>query len=217
MAPPSQSPPTSTPSDTTLPSAPSSPTASAPSADDPTADGPGYRVTYDWVVPGNRVTIPHEVHAPIAPAPALPLPSLVAVYVGDHPEADPSYQRISFYFRGAFPEYNLQYVRSLMAEGSGTTIPLEGNGVLRVGFVSAQAHDNAGASTVQETPKNPIGFQNLKSYGFAGDFEGHVTYGLGVQVAPNSDQVLQIRAGELEKPDGGGGLFYVVHVDIQTG
>jgi hypothetical protein len=174
-------------------------------------------VTVDWVVPGNRVTVPHEVRAPIAPPPALPLPSLVAVYVGDHLDADPRYQRISFYFRGAFPEYNLQYVRSLTAEGAGATITLEGNGVLRIGFVSAQAHDNAGASTVQKAPKNPIGFQNLKSYAFAGDFEGHIAYGLGVQVAPSSDQVLKIRAGELEKPDGEGGLFYVVHVDLQTG
>jgi hypothetical protein len=141
----------------------------------------------------------------------------VAVYVGNHSDAEPGYQRISFYFHGAFPEYNLQYVRSLTAEGSGATIPLDGNGVLRVGFVSAQAHDNEGASTVQSTPENPIDFQNLKSYALAGDIEGHVTYGLGIQVAPDSDQVLQIRAGELEKPDGAGGLFYVVHVDIQTG
>jgi hypothetical protein len=200
-----------------LPPAAGSPTTSAASEGDPTADTPGYRLTVDWAVPGNRITVPHEVHAPIAPAPALPLPSLVAVYVGDHADADPRYQRISFYFRGAFPEYNLQYVRALTAEGSGATIPLEGNGVLRVGFVSAQAHDNAGASTVQTSPKEPIGFQNLKSYAFAGDVEGHVTYGLGVQVAPSSDQVLNIRAGELEKPDGEGGLFFVVHVDMQTG
>jgi hypothetical protein len=105
----------------------------------------------------------------------------------------------------------------LTAEGSGTTIPLEGNGVLRIGFVSAQAHDAAGASTVIVTPKNPFGFQNVKSYGFAGDFEGHVTYGLGIQAATDSDQVLQIRAGELRKPDGAAGFFYVVAVDVQTG
>jgi len=188
-----------------------------PATSEPTAEGIEYRVTYDWAVPWDQVTIPHAVQAPIAPAPALPLPYLVAVYAGDHQEATPKFQRISFYFRGAFPEYNLDYVPSLTAEGSGAAIPLEGNAVLQVGFVSAQTHDNAGASTVTTTPENPIGFHNLRSYGFAGDYEGYVTYGLGIQVAPDSDQVLQIRAGELTKPDGEGGFYYVVHVDVQNG
>jgi hypothetical protein len=174
-------------------------------------------MTYEWAVPSNQVTIPHAVQAPIAPAPALPLPHLVAIYVGDHQETNPRYQRISFCFRGGFPEYNFQYVPSLTAEGSGAVIALEGNSVLRVGFVSAQAHDNAGATTVKVAPKNPIGFHNLKSYAFAGDYEGYVTYGLGIQVAPNSDQVLQIRAGELTKPDGAGGTYYVIRVDVQNG
>lgn len=198
-------------------SATSPPSTPEPSANPPTAEDIEYRVTYDWAVPSDQVTIPHVVQAPIEPAPALPLPYLVAVYVSDHQEASPKYQRISFYFRGAFPEYNLRYVPSLTAEGSGAAIPLEGNAVLQVGFVSAQAHDNAGASTVKTTPANPIGFQNLRSYGFAGDYEGYVTYGLGIQVAPNSDQVLPIRAGEVKQSDGAGGFHYVVHVDVQNG
>ncbi len=223
-------PPTVRPSQATDPAAigSSSPTAPSPTVvanPSPTEEGPTgptaaaieYRVTYDWAVPSDQVSIPHTVHAPIAPSPALPLPYLVAIYVGDHPESDPQYQRISFYFRGAFPEYNLQYVASVGAEGSGAAIPLEGNAFLRVGFVSAQAHDNDGASTVKVEPETPLDLQNLKSYRSAGDFEGHVTYGLGIQVAPASDQVLPIRAGELKKPDGAGGFYYVVYVDVQDG
>jgi hypothetical protein len=199
----------------TLVADPSGP--SAVPASESTAKDIEYRLTYDWAVPSDRVTIPHTVQAPIAPAPALPLPYLVAIYVADHPESDPKYQRISFYFRGAFPEYNLQYVASVDAEGSGAPIPLEGNAFLRVGFISAQAHDNDGETTVDVAPENPLGLQNLKSYGSAGDFEGHVTYGLGIQVAPASDQVLPIRAGELKKSDGAHEFFYVVHVDVQNG
>ena len=90
------------------------------------------------------------------------------------------------------------------------------NAFLRIGFVDAQAHDNNG-STVDASPKNPIGFTNLNSYGFAGDFEGHVTYGLGLQVAAGSDQALKIRAGELKKPDGSGGSYYVIFFDVQNG
>jgi hypothetical protein len=180
-----------------------------PPANEPTAPDVSHRVSYDWATPSDQVTIAHPAE--------IPLPYLVAVYVGDHPEGNPPYQRISFYFREAFPEYNLQYVRSVLGEGTGTPIPLEGNAFLRVGFVNAMAHDEAGASTVERTPDTTIGFTNLKSYGSAGDFEGHVTYGLGIQVAPNSDQVLMVRAGELTKPDGSGGLYHVVYVDVQTG
>jgi hypothetical protein len=188
-----------------------------PAASDPATAQSEYHVTYDWAVPWDRVTIPHAVQAPIAPAPALPLPYLEAVDATDRPKPSPGYQRISFHFRGAFPEYTISYVPSLIAEGSGATIPLEGNAVLQVRFAGAQAHDNAGESTVKAAPTNPIGFQNIKSYGFAGDYEGYVTYGLGIQVAQDSDQVLQIRAGELTQSDGAGGFYYVVDIDVQNG
>jgi hypothetical protein len=204
--------------DATVP--PSAASASAlpeSSSIEPPATGIEYRVTYDWGVPSSNVSVPHTLQAPIAPPPALPLPYLVAIYAGDHPEADPKYQRISFYFRGAFPGYNFRYVRAVTADGSGATIPLDGNSFLQVAFSSAQAHDNEGASTVKVMPRNPIGFQNLKSYAAAGDYEGYVTYGLGLQVAPDSDQVLAIRAGELRKPDGVGGFYYVVHFDVMNG
>ncbi|HEX6579086.1 MAG TPA: hypothetical protein VF082_12045 [Jiangellaceae bacterium] len=181
----------------------------APPADEPTAPEEANRVSYGWAVPSDQVTIPHPAQ--------MPVPYLVAIYVGDHPEDSTPYQRISFYFREGFPEYNLQYVRSVLGEGTGTPIALQGNSSLRVGFVNAQAHDDAGASTLETAPDSTIGFTNLKSYGSAGDFEGHVTYGLGIQVAPNSDQVLPVRAGELTRSDGSNGTYHVVYVDLQTG
>jgi hypothetical protein len=103
------------------------------------------------------------------------------------------------------------------SEGTGEAISLEGNAFLRAGFVNAQAHDDAGESTIAVEPDGLIGMQNLKSVRSADDFEGHLTYGLGLQVAPNSDQVLLVRAGELTKPDDAGGTNYVVYLDIETG
>jgi hypothetical protein len=44
-----------------------------------------------------------------------------------------------------------------------------------------------------------------------------VSYGLGLRVAPDSDQILAIRTGELRKPDGAGGLYYVMHFDVMNG
>jgi hypothetical protein len=190
-------------------------TGATPPATEPPPAG-DYKVTYDFGVPSSPVKITHTVHPPIGGPSEPPLPYLVGIYVADHPEGSPKYQRISFYFRGAFPSYSFSYVKSVLSDGQGTPIQLTGNAYLRIGFTDAQAHDNGGASTVATKPSNPINFQNLKSYGPAGDFEGHLTYGLGLQMASGSDQALPIRAGELKKPDGSGGFYYVVHFDVQT-
>jgi len=88
-------------------------------------------------------------------------------------------------------------------------IPLPGNAFLQVVFTDAEA-------SVTASPPSTIGYTNLKGYAPAGNFEGHVTYGLGLQTKANSDQVLLLRLGELTKSDGAGGTYYVVFVDIQT-
>jgi hypothetical protein len=185
------------------------PQAGDPPAVEPAVDATEHRVTYDWGTLSEQVTVEHPA--------GMPTPYLVAIYTGDHPEGDRPYQRVAFYFREGIPEYNLQYVPSVASEGTGEAISLEGNAFLRAGFVNAQAHDDAGESTIAVEPDGLIGMQNLKSVRSAGDFEGHLTYGLGLQVAPNSDQVLLVRAGELTKPDDAGGTNYVVYLDIETG
>jgi hypothetical protein len=200
-------------SDTATSSVGSAAASAPPSSGDANGDEVDYRVTYDFAVPSNPVTIAHTITPPIAQPPAPPLPYLVGIYVGNHP---PSYQRISFYFRGAFPPYRFQYVREVTSDGSGAPVSLSGNSFLSIVFLSAQAHLESGASSVVDKPPAMIGFPNLRSYAPAGDFEGHVSFGLGIQTAPNSDQVLRIRAGELRKTDGSGGYLYVVHFDVES-
>ena len=187
----------------------------APATEPAAATVTDYRVTYGFDQPTSMVTVNHAVHPPIAGPNDPPLPYLAGIYVGNHPQDSPAYQRISFYFRGAFPGYRFGYVPQVLSDGKGTPVSLTGNAFLQISFLSAQAHDNAG-STVTASPHNPIGFHNLVSYAAAGDFEGQVTYGLGLQAAPNSDQVLNIRAGELKKSDGSGGFYYVIFFDVQT-
>jgi hypothetical protein len=179
--------------------------------------GGEYRVTYNWAVPSKLVTVPHPLKLPLTTPLGTPLPYLTGVFVGDHPEGNPAYVRMSFYFRGAFPEYNFNYASEIRSDGEGAKLPLAGNSFLRLQFWPAQAHDNNGKSTITAKPDTRIGLGNLVSYVFAGDYEGYVTYGLGIGVAPGSDQVLPIRAGELKKPDGKGGYIYVVHFDVQKG
>jgi hypothetical protein len=180
---------------------------------EPTSAVQSYKVTYDWAVPSTQASVSNPLSVPL-PGP-IPLPHLAGIYVGDHPEGNPAYERMSFYFRGGLPSYNLQYVPSVLSEGKGEPVNVPGNAVLRVGFINAQAHNGSGSSTITAQPPTLIGFDTLKGYGFAGDFEGHVTYALGIQVAPGSDQAVPIRAGELTKDDGSGGTVYVVHVDVK--
>lgn len=201
----------------TSPAAPSTsvPSASAPSASpslgsaEPAVTPTDYKVTFGFAVPSGVVEVPHPFTPP-------PLRTLVGVFVGDHPEGAPAYQRMSFYFRGGYPSYRVSYVPQIVGDASGILIPVAGNAFLRVVFTSAQAHTSSGSSSVTSTPPATIGFTNLKAYAPAGDYEGYVSYGLGLQTKPNSDQVLLLRLGELTKSDGSGGTYYVVFVDIQT-
>ncbi len=183
---------------------------------EPAASVVDYRLTYDWGVPSDNVQIGHAVVPPIAPPPAPPLPYLTGIYAADHPDGRPSFQRISFYFHATFPGYRFGYVPAVNRDGQGGAISLPGNSFLQLVFVDAQAHDESGRSTVMSSPAPSLGFSALKGYGPAGDHEGHVTYGLGIQVAANSDQVRKIRVGELKRADGPSSYVYVVFVDIQS-
>lgn len=174
----------------------------------PPADGDA-RVTYGWGVPSAPVFVRHTVRVPVAPAPAPPLPYLTRVDVGDHP--DERYSRITFAFRGAVPSYEIAYVPQVQAEGTGDPVDLPGNAFLRIRFEQAQAHDGDGRPTITAAPAPRIGYPTLLGYAFGGDFEGCVTYGLGLQAASDGDQALPVRALELTRPDGS----KVVAIDVR--
>lgn len=190
-----------------LPSRP----AAAPASASPDGGTSPYRVTFGWAVPSRPVEVRHDVAVPIAPAPAPPLPLLVEVRAGDHP--DEGYSRVTFAFRGATPSYEFGYVPRVEADGSGNPLPLAGNAFIRIRFTPAQAHDEQGRATVATAPRTLLTLPTLRSYGFGGDFEGYVTFGLGIQVAAGSDQVLPVRVGELVRADGS----HVVAVDVRRG
>jgi hypothetical protein len=77
------------------------------------------------------------------------------------------------------PEYDVRYVRRIIADGSGHTVHLRGKKRLRVVLRNARAHDSNGHSTVPNV-KTPL-CPNLRQVKTAGDFEGVVTFGLGLR------------------------------------
>jgi hypothetical protein len=103
-----------------------------------------------------------------------PAPELVSVRTVEHK----GYDRVLFTFRGAVPGYQVRYVPEV-ADRAGRALPLPGRAFLAVTFQPARAHDPAGASTVSTgtlTPRSPV----LRQVRFAGDFEGRVSFGLGL-------------------------------------
>ncbi|WP_413248665.1 hypothetical protein [Sinomonas flava] len=205
----------------TATSSPSSATP-APDTDETGAPQTGDRVIssavrQDWGVPatGSPWSIAHEVHPPIAQPPEPALPYLYSIGVGAHPTGESlPYDQISFRFKGAFPGYAVEYVPALVQDGSGATIPMPGTAaVLRVRFNPAQAHTEDGtASTIVSAPAPAVGYPAIASYAGAGDFEGYVTYGVGVGRAGAAGQS-QVRVVEVEKVEQGQHL-YVVAVQV---
>jgi hypothetical protein len=104
--------------------------------------------------------------------------TLVAIRAAHHPEATPAYDRVVFEFSEQVPLLRIEYVKNLIADGSGLPVPIAGRAILCIQFTPAQAHSDSGQVTAPNhiTPKLPL----IKAIVSAGDFEGVVTYGIGL-------------------------------------
>ena len=101
-------------------------------------------------------------------------PELVSVRTVEHE----GYDRVLFTFQGAMPGYQVRYVPEVADQG-GRPLPLRGKAFLAVTFDPARAHDPGGEPTVSTaalTPGSPV----LRQVRFAGDFEGRVSFGIGL-------------------------------------
>jgi hypothetical protein len=124
-----------------------------------------------------------------AAAPALAQnPRLVAVRAAEHGRWD----RTVFEFRGGLPATTTRYVPVLVQDASGRTLAMPGRAVLSIVMRPADAHDAAGRATAPAV-LSP-GLRNLMRVRRAGDFEGVVTYGLGLA------QRRPFRVGTLRAP-----------------
>ena len=121
---------------------------------------------------GFALLTPTETQA--APAPPDP-PTLISVrakHVGD-------VDRVTFTFRNGLPAHvHPQWVDGLAYDGSGLPVRVAGSTVLAVGFTSATAHDGDGLTVGR---RKAFALPNVITSVYAGDFEGYVSVGLGVQ------------------------------------
>ena len=174
------------------------------------------RLAYPWHWP-NDVTAPGRVtHALAVP----PVPELIQISVGSHPggSGERPFNRMSFTFTTAFPSYRFQFASQLVSDPGGQAIPLSGQGVLEIVFTQAQAHTADGTrSSVISQPAWSIGYQRMTSYAQAGDFEGVLSYGIGIHwPVEHSNPQFPVRAYEVETVTASGQHRYTVAIDIDA-
>ncbi len=91
----------------------------------------------------------------------------------------PSFDRLVFTFRGGRPRGQIRHVARVVADASGRPVPLGGRSFLTVEFTPATTFAGPGRrrrAPIVLSPRMPL----LRQVKLAGDFEGHVTYGIGL-------------------------------------
>lgn len=102
------------------------------------------------------------------------LPELEAVEVGHHDTFD----RVVFRFSSHVPGYNVNYVPQVTHDPTDEPVALEGNAFINVAMHSV-ASGQVGAPPAPQDRQTPR-FPELREIVGAGDFEGVVSFGLGL-------------------------------------
>ncbi len=96
---------------------------------------------------------------------------LTAIRTGGHPGFD----RVVFEFTGGIPGYHAEYVAQVRADASGKLVPLAGHAFLHLVFHPSSAHQTYHGPAVLRP-----GLPALLQVSAAGDFEGYLSFGLGL-------------------------------------
>ena len=148
------------------------------------------------VWPTDDVTVPFPGAVP-------PVPTLIAIHVGTHPEG--GFDRIAFEFEG-LPGYQAGYQSKIVYDGSGLPVDIDGDAFLQLVFNPAQAHDEQGRPTLvlASNMQVRVGYPTLVAYVLNGDFEGYVSVALGL-IAKVGFNIEQFRQADGD---------YVIYVDV---
>jgi hypothetical protein len=118
-----------------------------------------------------------------------PVGTVVDVRAGEHTAFD----RIVFEFADAGADYTVAYVDGPVGCGTGEPMPLDGEAFLQINLHPAQAHDDAGQTTIDALEFSP-GFPAIVAAVQTCDFEGYVTWVVGLP------ERLDFRVTEVEDP-----------------
>jgi hypothetical protein len=90
-----------------------------------------------------------------------------------------TYDRFVIRVASGTPGYDVRYVSRIVADPSGKIVPLQGSKRIRVVIRQARGHTQ-GATNLLPASSTPL-CSNLRQVKKAGDFEGVVSFGLGLQ------------------------------------
>ncbi len=126
-------------------------------------------------LPASALGLPPFSTAPRSASGSPPTAEVFGTAVGCHSSFDRFVIRTRFGTAG----YAVRYVRRIISDGSGNTVRLKGRHRLRVIMRDTRAHTESGAPLIPNvrTPLCP----NLRQVKLAGDFEGVVTFGIGLR------------------------------------
>lgn len=158
---------------TLIPGSTTSPT-SPPATTSPTSPATGVTTS---TAPRLGVPVGMQPHTAKRAETVPPAARLTGVRTGRHE----GYDRIVFDFSGALPgSESVQYVARVTQDGSGAPVQLNGQAFLKVVFSVAEAHDGSGALSIPQGRRFDPGLTTVKEVALAGDFEGYVSFGLGL-------------------------------------
>jgi hypothetical protein len=102
---------------------------------------------------------------------------MTAVSTGEHS----GYDRVVFQFSGTLPGYTIQRVQAVYSDPKGTPVPLAGQAYLRVVFQAASAvcPQPPHQTYTGPSPLTPY-YPQLLTVSAAGDFEGVLSFGIGL-------------------------------------
>lgn len=114
-------------------------------------------------------------------------PVLRGVRFGRHD----TYDRLAFDFcKPADTTLTTKVVKQLTEDGSGAKVTLQGKYFIAITLTPADAHSNTGQPTVPDHAITVAGI-HMQQYKLIGDFEGVVTYGLGVRRLAETASAIQ--------------------------
>ena len=107
----------------------------------------------------------------------------VALLTAVETVAGDTFDSVTFTFTDNMPGYRIEYVQPpIVADGSGNPVTIAGSAFLQVRFTASQAHDEAGNPTMAVREFTP-GLASVTELEQTGDFEGYVTWVLGLPEA----------------------------------
>lgn len=119
---------------------------------------------------------------------------VVATRTGRHP----CWDRVVFELAGSAAGYSVEYVDTVVQDGSGFEVPVPGGARLQVQLLHP-AYDGHGNATfpdrADQQGADVRGYSTLRSVVFGGSFEGYATFGVGVRAR------MPFRVFTLDGPD----------------